>query len=460
MAKTVAEKLVSNFNSVIGGLLRVSNPNNTGRMDMLMSEIKSVDKVCNYMEDWHLANPTPTNKSSKDLFMETALTKFYGYASAKHKKGEEPMCRVWVNGKRTVTPTREPAPTDENNETEPKAEVPVGEISVKPVQPVTSNDFMSQLGQMLVNMVAETSTEQISSVVREQAIKDIKDYISKEYGVLPQTHIFKIGEVTHDIKGVVHEKLGDVLVATMMGKSVFMVGNAGTGKNVIAQQVAETLKLPFYFSNAVTQEYKITGFTDANGVYHETPFYKAWTNGGVFMLDELDASIPDVLVILNAALSNGYMDFPAPIGNVKMHKDFHCIAAGNTYGLGADYEYVGRNVLDAASLNRFIPIEIGYDPKIEEAMAKGDVELLAFAREYRKVAWKNGVKSICSYRNIANIADFATATEWDAAKILNYCLTSALTVDDMVMMKNNFTVHNKWTTAFSNVIEEKRKLVA
>lgn len=75
---------------------------------------------------------------------------------------------------------------------------------------------------------------------------------------------------------------------------------------VICQQVAEALGLDFYFTNAVTQEYKLTGFIDANGNYQETQFYKAFTKGGLFFLDEMDASIPETLIILNAAIANRY----------------------------------------------------------------------------------------------------------------------------------------------------------
>ena len=40
---------------------------------------------------------------------------------------------------------------------------------------------------------------------------------------------------------------------------VFLTGPAGVGKNVICKQVAEALGLDFYFSNAISQEYKVTG---------------------------------------------------------------------------------------------------------------------------------------------------------------------------------------------------------
>ena len=76
------------------------------------------------------------------------------------------------------------------------------------------------------------------------------------------------------------------------------------------------------------------------------------------MLDEMDASIPEVLVILNAAIANRYFDFPAPIGYVEANPNFRVIAAGNTTGHGADFEYVGRNQLDGASLDRFAVVKI------------------------------------------------------------------------------------------------------
>ena len=137
-----------------------------------------------------------------------------------------------------------------------------------------------------------------------------------------------------------HEKLEEVLSFVQMNEPVMLVGSAGTGKNVICSQIAELLDLEFYFSNAITQEYKLTGFIDANGRYHETQFYKAFKNGGLFMLDEIDASIPETLIILNSAIANRYFDFPNE--KVYAHENFRVISAGNTFGKGASYEYVGE----------------------------------------------------------------------------------------------------------------------
>ena len=92
----------------------------------------------------------------------------------------------------------------------------------------------------------------------------------------------------------------------------------------------------------------------AQGTIVSTEFRKAYENGGLFLFDEIDASMPGAILAFNAALANNFMDFPDK--KVPRHKDFYCIAAANTFGSGADRQYVGRNQLDAASLDRFIDV--------------------------------------------------------------------------------------------------------
>lgn len=94
-----------------------------------------------------------------------------------------------------------------------------------------------------------------------------------------------------------------------------------------------------------------------------TQFREAYENGGVFLLDEVDASDPDALTASNSALSNGMAAFPDAL--VRKHEDFVAIAAGNTFGSGADRQYVGRNQLDAATLDRFTVFEVDYDEMLE-----------------------------------------------------------------------------------------------
>lgn len=182
---------------------------------------------------------------------------------------------------------------------------------------------------------------------------------------------------------------------------VYLAGPAGSGKNYTLEQISWELGLEFYFTNSVQQEYKLTGFIDAGGTYHETEFYKAFKNGGIFFLDEMDASIPEVLVLLNAAIANRYFEFPN--GKITAHKNFRVVAAGNTVGSGADDMYTGRLVLDQATLDRFAIIDFDYDRNIEMHIAKGNKELVDFIENLRTQANTNGIRATFSYRCIGMV---------------------------------------------------------
>lgn len=213
---------------------------------------------------------------------------------------------------------------------------------------------------------------------------------------------------------VKHERYNVLKTFVQMDQNVYLVGPAGTGKNHTCLELANELGLNFYFSNGVQFKHDITGYGDANGRFIETPFYKAWSQGGLFMLDEFDSSCADAAIVLNAALANGYFDFPV-LGNVNKHPDFRVIAAGNTCGTGASEEYTARNPLDAATLDRFWVVEFGYDARVEERIARGDKQILEFVRGCREAAEKMHISGIIAgYRVIdrfATMKDKLTATQ-------------------------------------------------
>lgn len=272
----------------------------------------------------------------------------------------------------------------------------------KPVEPKPSSNQggLGKVEEALLTLMDERLKESSDQVI-ENAKPMIEEYVKKTYGTLPQVHEVKTPKETKKVQGILHEKFDTVMNLVNANIPVFLTGPAGTGKNVICKQVAEALGLEFYFSNAVTQEYKITGFIDANGVYHKTQFFEAFVNGGLFMLDEMDGSIPEVLIMLNAAIANKYFDFPT--GRFEAHKDFRIIAAGNTFGTGADMEYTGRYQLDAASLDRFALVEIDYSKTIETALAQNDEALVEYARGLRKVLKNAGIRHLVTYRSIERI---------------------------------------------------------
>ena len=307
------------------------------------------------------------------------------------------------------------------------------------------------LQNVIVDLIAKTNAEQITAAVTKRAEDEIREFIKREYGTIERKVVTVVDGKKFEGDGAVHEKFEQIVKFVANNEPVFLTGPAGSGKNVLCQQVAKALGLNFYFSNAVTQEYKITGFTDAMGIFHESQFYKAFKNGGLFMLDEMDASIPEVLVILNAAIANRYFDFPAPIGYVEAHPDFRVIVAGNTFGLGANYEYVGRNQLDMASLDRFAVVKVDYDKGIEMNVAQGNTELVDFADDVRKAAEKSGIRFIVSYRAIGRIAKLEELLGVEEA--LQTCLIKSLEKDDINALLSNVTVNNKYVTAVRRIRE-------
>ena len=317
---------------------------------------------------------------------------------------------------------------------------------------VTDNQVQYSMGileQAVIQLISKTQAEKIENDIMGQVQNEVRNFIKSEYGSIERKITTVIDGKKAEVEGVQHEKFETVLKFVANNEPVFLTGPAGSGKNVLCKQVAQALGLKFYFTNAVTQEYKLTGFTDANGHYQPTQFYKAFTEGGVFMLDEMDASIPEVLIILNAAIANRYFDFPAPIGYVKAHPDFRVIAAGNTTGNGADFSYVGRNQLDAASLDRFAVIEIDYSPTIENAVTLGDTELVEFCRAFRKEAAKAGCMVIVSYRGMGRLAKMLNILTIEEA--LKTCLIKGLEKDSVQIITNELP-QSKYKKALENII--------
>lgn len=304
----------------------------------------------------------------------------------------------------------------------------------------SSSPVGGKLEELLMKVIAEQSVEEIVKVVSPKLEKSIID----KFGVLPQVHEVKTPAGTREIKGTVHECFDKVLNLVNMDIPVFLSGAAGTGKNVICKQVAEAMNLDFYFTNAVTQEYQLKGFIDANGTYHETQFYKAFVNGGLFFLDEMDGSIPETLIILNSAIANRYFDFPT--GKVEANPNFRIIAAGNTVGTGADIEYTGRFQLDASSLDRFALVYVGYSPAIENAVTNGNKELCEFARKFREVTEKAGIRCLCTYRALERIAKLESV--FNLPEVLQMALTKGLGVDDLKIIVKGFgNTSNKYVKA-------------
>lgn len=314
----------------------------------------------------------------------------------------------------------------------------------------------SDILHTMVESIVQTVIGPQGQSIIDRVMPEIEDRIKKEYGYLPELHNIVTVKGEHKVIGDTHEEFDTILSMVQNNIPVYLMGKAGCGKNVICKQVAEGLGLDFYFTNAVTQEYKLTGFIDANGNYQSTQFYKAFTQGGLFFLDEMDASIPEVLIILNAAIANRYFDFP--IGKIEAHPDFRVIAAGNTFGTGADNNYTGRYCLDRASLDRFAVVNIDYSTKIESAITDGNTDLMDFCHIFRIVTEKSGINCLFSYRTLDRISTLEKIGGIELEKILKISLLKELDDDSIRILSKEVNgyddmSYNKYAEALQDLVQ-------
>lgn len=165
-----------------------------------------------------------------------------------------------------------------------------------------------------------------------------------------------------------HEQTTTLLQLMDARVNIMIVGPAGSGKTRGVQEAAKALSLGFYPKSVgpATTEHSLFGYMDANGNYIAGIMRKPFEEGGVLLIDEIDAGNPACLTAMNTALANEYCSFPDAV--VERHPDFIAVASGNTYGRGADRQYVGRNQMDAATLDRFIMLPWDYDKSLERAL--------------------------------------------------------------------------------------------
>lgn len=241
-------------------------------------------------------------------------------------------------------------------------------------------------------------------------------------------------------KELYHQEFETIYKLIKLGLPVMLIGPTGSGKSVCAGQVAKALAIPMYYTNNASEEYKLLGFTDAYGKYKETQFYKAFKDGGLFFLDEIDNSHPSALLSLNSAIgatSNGNIYMAFEDGKyTEAHPNFRIIAAANTWGNGANRMYCGRSELDSASLDRFIQIYFDYDPKIEKSIINDD-ELLQYFWNFRRIISDCGIRHTVTTRNI-DYASKLKESGFTTEQILLYTVVKELDFEDMKIISKRF----------------------
>jgi cobaltochelatase CobS len=305
------------------------------------------------------------------------------------------------------------------------------------VEPVTGAGAGDALAAVLNDILSKPQIdgEMVESIARaavEQALIDFKpEAMRVEIDVRTPAGL-------RSIEGVQHKVLPKVLDSLAVGNHVFLTGPAGSGKTTLAEQTADALDRELFVTGAMLTKHEAVGYCDANGNYVTTATRQAYETGAVLNWDEVDSSSPHALVAVNAMLSNSTYTFPD--GTVERHPDFVVIASGNTYGRGADREYVGRMQLDASTLDRFDFIDCDYDEELELALASANFEAfggtdvskltmyVSKVQQYRATASEKKVKHVISPRASINGAKLL-ARGVVLAEVMDRCIWKGIPED-------------------------------
>jgi hypothetical protein len=293
----------------------------------------------------------------------------------------------------------------------------------------------SAVGGDLAEVIARAIEGRINPGIDREAVEAILDEkLSAELAKFGQMASKRIEVALPDGSvrnvGRQHEMFPKLVRLLGLRLNVYLKGPAGSGKTTAAEKAAEALGLAFYCQSMgpQTSQANLLGYMDANGNYVPGLLYKPFTEGGVVCIDEIDNSNAGVVTVLNSALSNGYCSFPC--GMAQKHRDFVVVAAGNTYGKGADALYVGRTQLDAATLNRFAVLDWGYDEAFELDLVGNDQkDWTLYVQKVRFTAERLKMRVVVSPRQSMMGASMLRAG-FDRSEVEDTVLWASMNTDD------------------------------
>lgn len=374
-------------------------------------------------------------------------------------KGQEVACKVLSiadgyelceKGKRGKRVPKEESATEATKTTEATT------TEQQPEQTATEPQQATETADDDAALLLRIIQRQKGGSVDENAVRRIiADELAKYAQAEPKKVQMAAKKATQKGEEVYCEGFKKIVRNIRLGYNVYMYGPTGSGKSHTAEQVAEALGLDYYAQTTIQFAHDVRGYGDAGGNFVNTPFYKAFSEGGLYFQDEYDRSCAEAAIVLNTALANGYYDFPV-VGCVKAHPNFRFIAAGNTLMQGADEEYVTGQQLDASSVDRFATfVKLDYDRRIELRITNNDVELVDFVGDLRQAITATGIKHVVSYRASKYMADPVVRDEDTLAEILTDCTLKGLDRDairEIYGRLNNKS--RRWAVAMKEVAGE------
>jgi hypothetical protein len=363
--------------------------------------------------------------------------------------------------------------TDEDYEAEqlakktktPKKEETTTETKTKEQKMTTTNNNMNfDMNNMMGNFMNMMMSQMFGNFQQEfekminSKLEEVKEEIKKEIPEVKtenKTIIVNDSVVIGETEEILPYWFGDMAQALHDNNNVMLSGDAGTGKGFQARIYAKMNDMEFFQVNAIQDKYELTGFIDANGKFVKTTFYNACYAAAVenkkvlFMFDEFDCSLKEVIKIFNEFLNTKEFEFPNG-EKLDCSKNMLIVAGCNTLGTGASQKYIGEK-LDKSTLDRFSIIMTGYDTTLELAMTGNNTELVEFYDEFRKIVVKYDIDFEVTYRSLQKLA---TSGFTDLTKNLKINFIKYLPSDDLENILHNFTkTDNKYYKACKELLK-------
>jgi MoxR-like ATPase len=223
--------------------------------------------------------------------------------------------------------------------------------------------------------------------------------------------------------------------------NIWMVGPAGCGKSTIARNVAKQLNLPYLCISCGigTSATEFVGYKYPER--ESTKFSEYYNKPSVILIDEFTALDPAVAQVCNAALANGEIE--TTTGLVHRHPECIIIATSNTFGNGADRQYVANNQLDASTIDRFVGgiIDVNYSDKFE---SQYDEEVVSYVNTLRRIIKDEQLRRIASTRMIqaGHTMKNNYFADWKDRLIINWSDNEKRIVYDH--LNNSLSINNQY----------------
>ena len=386
-----------------------------------------------------------------------------GYVTIKDNKGNVKTCMfVFGKGQKKTTTTKQVEETKEE-ETTTTSETTTNNNSTMNTTTNNAqgnnNTGIEQVANILATFEQNGYNKGYNAAQEEAAAKiddltaQVEELKAQPKGAGTVINITIDGNTTKtEVKGIINPNFETIVTFLSVGEHVYLYGPAGSGKNVLCEQVAQALNAEFFYLNTLYTKYDITGFMDATGKFIETVAYKFLKSAkGVLMLDEIDNSQAEALIPINALLANGYLTFAN--GETLYLDDNHkIIAAGNTNGQGATEEYNGRYKMDESTRDRFCFFFIDYDKAVEEAIVGEKKDILSFVYDLRNICKDSQISIILGYRALNKLVKFDNMNI-DLETIINTCILKGIEQDTINEIASRLYGSTKWHKAFKSLVK-------